>query len=361
MPFFSKTSRAAKRSSYRFIVATLSLLLATGTFLYNQQQAAAIRFEYRSLYINSSYPGARTFYTVQLQYPRVDPVGSIKILFCTEAIAYLPCDPPTGLDVSGAILNAQSGLTGFSIKSQTQNTIIIGRAVAAPTGLNLSTYNFDNVVNPTGVPDTFYARLTSHASTDGTGPLMDFGSIASSTTQSVGIITQVPPYLVFCTGKVINSADCSDVEGPNFEEFPDPSAEEEMTTTSEMMAYTNARNGLSIVMTGRTLTSGIYEIPPILDTPEESLPGKGQFGVNLTENSDPDIGDFPVGPGANAVLNSLYTEENKFVFNDGDTLVVSNGVTKPRKFTVSYIINIPPDQRPGVYSTTVTYICTGSF
>lgn len=341
-------------------VAALCLLMAFGAFLVVQQRADAVRFQYRSLYINSSLPNADTFYTISLQYPTVDPVGSLNIQFCTEAIAYLPCDAPPGLDVSNAVLTTQSGATGFALTSQTQNTLIISRPPSGTT-LSYSKYTFDNVTNPSASNETFYARLTSHASMDGSGPLIDYGSIASTTTLAVGIITQVPPYLIFCTGKVILSADCSDPQGPLLEVFPDPSAEEAMTTSSEMMAYTNARNGLTIVVTGRTLTSGIYEIPPIEGAPEISIPGKPQFGINLTENNDPVIGDFPTGPGANAVLNSDYTEQNKFVFHPGDILVTSNGVTKPRKFTVSYIVNIPPDQHPGVYSTTVTYICTGSF
>jgi hypothetical protein len=353
-----KVTHASQRSLYRFIVATLSVLLATGSFWIAQQHAAAIRFTNRSLFINSAVAGDTTTYTITYTYPAVRTVGSVRMLFCTEAIPYLSCDTPSGLSVSGAVLSTQSGETGFTVSSQTDNNIILTRPPVSASVIE-SKYTFTNVVNPNS-PQTFYVRLASFASTDASGPVLDFGSVASAITNEIGLVTQVPPYLVFCTGKEIPQ-DCIDPKGPNFEEFKDPTAQEAMATKSEMLAYTNARGGYVVIVTGRTLTSGIYEIPSIQGTSEESIPGKGQFGINLTENTEPAVGADPVGPATNTSLNPTYTEQNKFLFGDGDVLVTSNGVTMRKKFTVSYVINIPPDQHPGVYSTTVTYICTGNF
>jgi hypothetical protein len=356
-----KVTHASKRSSYRFVVVALGVLLATSSFWFVQQRAEAVRFLDRSLYINSSLPGVSTFYRVSFRYPTFNVVGSVKMLFCTEAIPTLPCDAPVGLNVSAATLSGQTGETGFTLTSPSANSIILTRPPLM-TGTTVSSYTFTNVTNPTGPPETFYIRLTSHSSTNGTGPTIDFGSVASTTTQELGIDTQVPPYLVFCTGITI-PADCTDPTGPDFQDFEEQEPEQEDTayTSTEMLAYTNARGGYVVVVTGRSLTSGIYEIPSITDAPEESLPGKGQFGINLTVNNEPAVGAVPTGPGTNTFLNPDYVIPDRFLFNDGDVLVTSNGVTKPRKFTVSYIINVPPDQHPGVYSTTVTFICTGNF
>jgi hypothetical protein len=359
--FLKKVTTASKQSSYRFTVAALSLLMVSGVFLMLQSRAEAIRFQNRSLYINSSVPGDTTFYTVTFTYPTVNNVGSVRMHFCTESIAYLPCTAPTGLNVSAAILSSQSGFTGFAINNAetTSNQLVISRP-AAPSPMQESKYTFTNVQNPT-IPQKFYVRLSSHATNNGTGAVIDYGSVASATATELSIETQVPPILIFCTGREIPNFECEDAVGPNFEDFGEPEPNETMYTQSEMMAYTNARNGYSVTYAGRGLTSGIYEIPAIGDEAEESIPGKPQFGLNLAINTEPPVGAAPVGPATNTYLNPDYTEPNKFLFNVGDTVVTSDFVTLNRKYTVSYLINFPPDQQPGVYNTTVTFICTGNF
>ena len=356
--FLEKVTTASKRGGYQATVAALCLLMAFGTFFAIQQRANAVRFQNRSLYINSSVAGETTFYTVTFTYPTVNPVGSLRMLFCTEAIPYLPCDPPTGLDLSGATLSTQTGETGFTLSQQTTNSFVISRPPVA-TSIQESKYTFTNVINPTAT-GTFYVRLNSYASTNATGSFIDYGSIASSITNQMGITTQVPPVLIFCTGKTIPT-DCTDAVPTVVEEYEDPNPEDTIATTTEMAAYTNARGGYVIAVTGRSLTSGIYEIPAITAEPEDSLPGKGQFGLNLADNSTPDIGNVPAGFATNITLNPEYVQPNKFLFRDGDILATSDWVTKYHKYTASYIINIPPDQHPGVYNTTVTFICTGNF
>jgi hypothetical protein len=250
------------------------------------------------------------------------------------------------------------GEAGFTIGSQTANEIILSRPPIA-SGSAQASYTFTNVINPTGPPHKFYAQLSTYASSDATGTQVDFGSIASSTAEQVGIATQVPPILIFCTAQNIPT-DCTNLTAPNFVELDDLASEEPRYTSSQMFAYTNARNGYSIVVKGRTMTSGIYEIDP-MTTPSVSLPGTSQFGINLATNTDPNVGDDPVGPGYNITLNPDYSMPDQYLFNDGDIVATSSGVTLDKKFTVSYVINSPQDQHPGVYSTTLTFICTGGF
>lgn len=360
MSFLQKVTSASKPRGYRLmVVAALGLLIAGNILWFAQQRAEAVRFINRSLYINSSVAGETTFYTVTFTYPTNSSVGSVRMLFCTEAIPYLPCDPPEGLDLSGAVLSTQTGATGFTLSNQTANSLVISRP-PIPTGITESKYTFTNVVNPTSI-GTFYVRLNSYASTDASGAFIDFGSVASSINNQVGIDTQVPPILIFCVGRQIPTYDCADAEGPNFEDFGLPNLDETSYTSSQMLAFTNARGGYAISVIGRGLTSGIYEIPVIDDEPQESLPGKGQFGINLATNNNPSIGGDPVGPATNIALNPDYTIPDKFLIRQGDTLAVSDWVTRYKKYTVSYIINTPPDQHPGVYNTTVTFICTGNF
>src|SRR5690606_26218868 len=128
-------------------------------------------------------------------------------------IPSLPCNAPAGLDVSSGTLTAQSGsTTGFGVGTQTQNLIVVSRAPQLPGAGNTS-YRFDNMVNPDDGHQDFYVRITSHASIDGTGPIIDFGSVANTTTPEQAIYTQVPPVIIFCVAAQINDNECADTVG----------------------------------------------------------------------------------------------------------------------------------------------------
>lgn len=334
------------------------------------QPVKAEKFQSRGLYINSARASDTTFYIVSLRYTTPASIGSLKMEFCTTPIPSFACVAPSGLDASAATLAAQSGETGFSITSQTANSLVLSRSPSV-TGASLSSYRLDNMVNPDGTgigadpaePEgektNFYIRLTSHTTTNGTGPETDFGAVSNTITPELALYTQVPPILMFCVAGVIHDDECLDMDG-YYVDFGELNSNETYSTKSEMQAWTNAQYGYSITTTGNTLTSGIRSIPAIA-SPTQSLVGVGQFGINLTDNTDPDIGADPVGPGTNAVLNATYTTPDQYLYQEGDTLVSSSGVTMTRKFTVSYILNVPENQSPGVYSTTITYVCLAGF
>jgi hypothetical protein len=129
--------------------------------------------------------------------------------------------------------------------------------------------------------------------------------------------------------------------------------------SSQMLAATNADFGLAITMQGRTLTSGNHTIAPMA-IPSPSEPGTAQFGLNLRANTDPFIGQEPSGAGI-AIPEPDYNTPDMFAFGNGDVVANSPDATDVRRFTVSYIANVPPDQQPGTYSATVTFICTATF
>lgn len=341
----------------RLQIIGVTLLAAILVIVISIQPVEAARFSYRSMYINSARASDTTFYTITLAYPTASPLGSLKIEFCDSPIPSIPCDIPTGLDVSGADLVTQSGSTaGFIITSQTQGELTLSRAPQVPGGGNTS-YRFDNMINPSSEDQDFYARITSHSSVDGTGPIIDFGSVSATTTPEIGIYTQVPPIIVFCVGEQINDDECTDVVG-NYAQLGELESTQTYYASSEILFRTNAQFGLTILVNGRTMTSGIKEIPA-LEVPTQSFIGVSQFGMNLTQNTN--VGANPTGPGANAIINPLYQFTDNFLFNDGDVLVTTNEVTVTQKVTASYIINVSDEQAPGVYSTTVSYVCLASF
>jgi len=347
--------KARSRATYCLLALLLTL---TGLIGLMPSQAKALELSSRSLAIDDPRPGATTRHTFRFTNASTGtPLGSIVFEYCTNVIATRPCNAPAGVDASGAVLASQSGETGFSIFSANSNRIVLTRGVATPPNASSVQYSFTGIVNPNGVPDTFYARISTYTSNDGTGFYTDFGAVVNSTTQRIQINGEVPPYLKFCVGLVI-TGDCSSAEG-NLVDLGDLTTAFVASGTSMMQASTNADFGLVIAAYGTTMTSGTNVIPA-LAAPTVSAPGNAQFGLNLRNNTNPNVGQDPGGGGiANPTPN--YNIVDRFTFNSGDTIATSPVATDTRTFTVSYIANIAPSQAPGLYTATLTYICSASF
>lgn len=334
------------------------LMLVCTLIIFTSQASAVIRFANRSLLIYDSTPGATTTYQVALTYTTQTTVGSIDMLFCNDPIPTDPCDPPAGLNVAGAVLADQTGETGYSISTHTSNHIVLSR-LPGVVGNTPSTYTFTNMVNPTDTTQSFSIRLSDYASNDASGTLIDLGSVLSEVGNGVSVETQVPPILIFCVAQQV-SPDCSDATGGNYSDLGTLSSAHTLTATSQMAAGTNASGGYVITVNGPSMEAGNNVIDPLV-SPKFSAPGNTQFGINLVANSTPAIGSDPDGSFVNAVVAPNYDTPDKFMYHDGDMVASAPNVSLIRRFTVSYIVNVPPDLRAGVYTTTLTYICTGRF
>ncbi|MGH7240070.1 MAG: hypothetical protein ACREHG_08400, partial [Candidatus Saccharimonadales bacterium] len=131
------------------------------------------------------------------------------------------------------------------------------------------------------------------------------------------------------------------------------------TGQEQFLVATNAKDGYNISVSGHTMTSGNNIIAP-LNNSGQSVVGTSQFGLNLVANSNPVIGQDPSGPGVGTVT-SNYDQPNIFRFDSGETLATSTTPSNYRKYTVSYIVNRPAGQTPGIYATTMTFIALGNF
>lgn len=321
---------------------------------------ATTRFENRSLYMNNTLPGATTSYTVSLSYMTPAPVGSLDMLFCVSPIPYDPCEVPPGLDVSNAVLSNQTGEIGFSILSKNTNHIILTRTPGMIlTSGSASSYTFDAMKNPTDTSQSFSIRLQSHSSTDATGPLIDFGSVKGQVSEGITIQTQVPPMLYFCAARQV-ATDCTSTDDTYYTDMGNLSDTTTLTAQSQMSVGTNASGGFAITANGTPLAAGTNVIDNI-PTPTNSTVGKNQFGINLVENNQLNLGHDPEGTWANAVASSNYSQPNKFMYVPGDVIAYSPNVSLMKRFTVSYIVNVNPQLRAGVYATTINYIASGRF
>lgn len=336
----------------------IALLLVL--FVFAVPAGASTRFENRSLFMQSTAPSAVTSYKISLDYMTVAPVGSLDMLFCESPIPYDPCVAPPGLDVSNAVLSSQTGESGFSILSKSTNHIILSRAPTVISGPgSKSTYTFDNIKNPIDTGKAFSIRLRSHNTNNATGVQIDFGSVRGQVGDGITIQTQVPPMLVFCVAQEVYE-NCGGSNGTFFTDMGSLDDGTTLTAQSEMAVGTNASGGFAITVNGTPLAAGtnVIDAPR---TPTENTPGKNQFGINLVENDDLNLGKNPEGEWANAVPVTKYAEPNKFMYIPGDVVAYSPNVSLMKKFTVSYIVNASPDLRAGVYTTTINFIASGRF
>jgi len=287
-------------------------------------------------------------------------VGSLKLLFCSNSpVVYDSCTPPEGFNSNSITISAlgNAGITDFYLNPAPANSVLLSRPstqVLNPTQVSIALNGFHNP-SETG---TFYARVYLYSSTDTSGAYLDAGGFALSTTADVTLSSTVPPFLYFCAGLSFNGYDCSTGSGFS-NDFGTLSTNKTSTATSQFIIGTNAAYGINVAAEGTTLTSGNNVITG-LTTPSASQAGIPQFGFNLRANTNPSVGQDPVGPGV-ATISSNYNTVNLFKFINGDSIVHTSGVIDAEKFTSSFIVNIGPNTPPGFYTTTVTYICLGNF
>jgi hypothetical protein len=335
----------------------LRVIVASVIFCLMPLSTQAAGLAPRSVKLGSSQAGVVSPNIVNATTATAANIGSIGFQYCT-----LPsgsCVVPTGLTTTAATLTAQSGALGFTIVSTTNGSPYITRAASLIASSVSLSYTLSGIQNPAATNTAYFVRITTYTGSDGaTGPT-DTGTVAVSTAQQVQLTGVTPEILVFCVGTNITS-DCTTMTGSviNFGDFSPTSTR---TGTSVMQAATNAATGYNITVTGTTLSSGVNTIPALVSQTASTV-GLGQYGLNLRSNTVPLFGTEPsVGSGALGVAASSYGTSNQYRFVSGDTVATAPAPTNANTFTSSYIVNIGGAQAAGVYSATMTYICTANF
>jgi len=335
-------------------VLRTGFILLAALILLSSNSVASLQLTSRSLRLADVSASSVTEHSFAFSFPSTNSVGSLKFEYCTSPLPQVPCSAPTGLDTSSASLTGQSGETGFLVFSQSTNAIILGR-VASVTSTSPNSYTFAGVTNPSSIGQ-FFVRISSFASSDGSGAELDEGSVVGTIAIAVSISTEVPPILNFCSGASI-SGSCASTSG-SFLQLGNLSTSAAKWGTSQFIVGTNASFGYAVTVNGTTMTSG-NNIISAMATPAASNAGTSQFGINLRANSSPAVGADPAG--GSGTLVSGYDTPNQFKFGNGNLVASSSGTTEERKFTVSYLVNVSNLQPIGVYNTTLTYICTATF
>ncbi len=314
----------------------------------------------RSITLGSSAPGAITTHTFGLTVPSTANVGSIEFKYCTTPLG--ACTTPAGLVTTVASLINQTGATGFSVVNTNNGTPYISRGSASIPATTQVTYQFSGVTNPSGVNVEYWVRVNTYASIDTTGSPIDGGVVDFVTTSDITVSGIMPESLIFCVGT--SGTSCANITGSAVSlGIFSPALTN--TGTSVMSASTNASFGYTIALAGSTLSSGANTITSMGQqsqngTASASAVGTSQFGTNLRANSTPPVGANVSGLGTGVVVGGYNVVDN-FRYFSGDTLANAGGPVNDNLFTNSYIVNVSPDQAAGVYTATMTYICTATF
>jgi hypothetical protein len=156
-----------------------------------------------------------------------------------------------------------------------------------------------------------------------------------------------PPYLSFSLDGNLVAFGVLDYQMPSFEE-------------TKFTVATNAENGYAVTIAGNTLThSNGSDTINAMGAAAQSSIGSEQFGINLKDNSNPDVGAEPVGGSGQAA--SGYDTANNFKFVSGDIIASSSSFTYPTTFTISYLGNVGIDTLGGWYTTVLTLVATGRY
>jgi hypothetical protein len=338
------------------LVLILSILISLSTSIV--QADADNNISQRSWREANSYPSASTNYFANFTLDSGMSVGSITFEVCSNSpLIDDICDIPSGFNVMSASLASQSGVTGFTYNWVSSNEFTLTRSalnVAADTNIG---FEFDNITNPDTI-GSYYTRILVYSSNDGTGSPEAYAGLAFAINSNINISTIVPPYILLCSAVSFNQYDCSSGTS-NYINLGELSSSHDSDATSQIIAATNSPTGYTVQVYGSTLTSGNNTINP-LNTADSSKVGSSQFGINLALNTSPDVGSDAVGPGS-GVPTSAYDTPNTFLFNSNDTIATSSAPDDYRKYTVSYLVNVPNGQPSGVYDSTLTYVAAGSF
>ena len=124
----------------------------------------------------------------------------------------------------------------------------------------------------------------------------------------------------------------------------------------------NASGGFVVTYNGATLTSGTNTIAAYGTTGAASSPGTAGFGINLRVNTTPVIGADVTTNAGTCGYGTNYGTANTFSYQAATTTTITS-VTAPADcvYTVSYVGNIATLTAAGSYTTSLTYIATGTF
>lgn len=204
----------------RAFLVLLALVVVAGglTPLLNGGTASAVVTvpTQRSLTIGSGLISTSTSYTFAFVPGQTAAIQGLKFQACTTALG--ACTAPSGLSFSGGAFNSLTGTwttaTNFTFDGTGASDCIPSASIlcakrtqaTAETGASVRGVKFTAITNPNGtscatINCTFFVRMNTYSvNTYVAGNIVDTGTVASSTTQTLTINATIQETLTFCIG-----------------------------------------------------------------------------------------------------------------------------------------------------------------
>jgi len=189
----------------------------------------------------------------------------------------------------------------------------------------------------------------------------DFGDtgqigIVILTDDEVVVSTTIDPYVTFVITQ--NTVPLTKTGGGNPD---DTNTGYNEGSANTLAASTNGTSGYSISYEGSTLENPDSDTIDAMATKTTSSTGSEQFGINLKNNATPNTGSDPSGGSGTPESDYNTADEFRFIVDTTTALASAAAASATTTFEVTYIVNVAAATEAGLYSTTVTYICTGNF
>ncbi len=134
------------------------------------------------------------------------------------------------------------------------------------------------------------------------------------------------------------------------------------TASFSVLNYTSY--GYIVQTLGNPLTNGAHTLNG-MSSPGPSSSGTEQFGINLVDNSSPDIGANPTQVPDNSfgfgVAATSYNVANNFTYISGNTIASAPKSSGKTTYTISYIANMSNNTPGGSYSGNQTLVVVGTY
>jgi hypothetical protein len=142
--------------------------------------------------------------------------------------------------------------------------------------------------------------------------------------------------------------------------------EQNTTATGEanVQVRTYLSSGYNMIIAGPApkITSHTMAAP---NMPSFSTPGTEQFGINLVDNSSPNVGDgpeqVPDGSFSFGLPTANYNIPNQFMYQDGAIVASSNMSSGQTNYTLSFIANMSKTTPAGKYTTDLSVVVVAAF
>lgn len=401
--------KGTKRAIYSFVALVLSLAGVWQALLPSVTHAYGL-FTERTIQMSSSALAATSVsYQVSFKPATSATVKSVAVDFCQNSP--IIGDSCTGTNtinmptVASATVTTTTGPNNFSALTWTVSASGHTFKISNSTGVALTagvayTFTINALTNPTdndtvtggNQPGTFYARILSFPNDSGSdsaatytdtapGNATDAGGIALSTANQITITSKVQERLVFCVYTTGTGNDCTSKSGSaitlgDSNGVLDPSVAY-VNTTAKYSISTNASGNAVVNVKGDTLTSGSNTITANA-SPTASTTGSEQFGLCTYESaagsSSLSIANVYDGDASGTTSTACTgvtapstTNSAAFTFDTSNTSTTYGQTiaTKPAGTfstgNLNFIGNISNSTEAGIYTTTLTFIATGTY